>query len=75
MRVARQQPGRLPRFTLRAIEVGQIQKRNREIDSGERQRRIDAQSLAKLVGRGCVVELFELRDADVVRAIRLFARL
>ena len=59
---------------LRGGQIRHIEERDAEIDARERETRIELQRAPESIGRFFVFELFEQRDAEIVGAIRVFAR-
>jgi hypothetical protein len=55
--------------------VGHVQQSDGEIDAGECEPGVELQGAAEGFGPFGVLELFEQRDAQIVRAVRLLARL
>jgi hypothetical protein len=74
LRRVRRGRGGLLRGRRRGRRIGQVEQRNREVDPGQIERRIDRQRAAEAGGGLGVVVLLEQRDADVVGAVGILAR-
>jgi hypothetical protein len=57
----------------RLVRLGHVEEGDGEVDARESELRVEPERAAELLGPVRVAELFEQRDAEVVRAIRLLA--
>jgi hypothetical protein len=56
------------------LVLGHVEEGDGEVDARERERGVEPQRASEGFGALAVFELFEQRDAEVVRAVRLLAR-